>query len=102
VAYNTLLLRRRRELHAAVAQAMAELYPSDEHVETIAFHYSRTDDHQSAAAWLERAGHRAASLYANDTALGHYREAARRLDLIGADDLTRARLAEKMTAVAAT
>ena len=81
VAYNTLVQKRRQELHLATARAIAELYPSDEYVEMIAYHYSRTEDHREAAKWLERAGDRAAGVYANETAIDNYQEARRRLEL---------------------
>ena len=53
VAYNTLVRKRREELHLQTARAIAALYPSDEYVETIAYHYSRTDVGVEAAEWLE-------------------------------------------------
>ena len=78
VAYNTLVQKRRQELHVQTARAIAALYSSDEYVEMIAYHYSRTEEHQEAAQWLERAGDRAADVYAVETAIGHYREAMER------------------------
>jgi len=64
VAYNTLVQRRRKDLHLQTARAIALLYPSDEYVEVIAYHYARTDEDREAAEWLERAGDRAAGVYA--------------------------------------
>ena len=84
VAYNTLVRKRRQELHLRTARAIAALYPSDEYVETIAYHYARTDAGVEAAEWLERAGDRAVSIYANDTAETHYRNAIERLGKLDA------------------
>jgi len=102
VAYNTLVQKRRQELHLATARAIAQLYPSDEYVEMIAYHYSRTEEHGEAAEWLEKAGDRAANIYANETAIDNYQEARRRLDLSGVDQQTLARLDEKLGGVLAT
>jgi len=68
----------------------------------IAYHYSRTEEHGEAAEWLEKAGDRAANIYANETAIDNYQEARRRLDLSGVDQQTLARLDEKLGGVLAT
>jgi tetratricopeptide (TPR) repeat protein len=94
-AYHTLLQKRRRHLHLEAARAVAALYPPEEYVEMIAYHYSRTDEHADAAAWLERAGDRAAAIYASELAIGHYREARLRLERSGAAGEDFARLDEK-------
>ena len=78
-AYNTLVQKRRRDLHLQTARALAALYPTDEYVEIIAYHYARTNEDAEAAPWIERAGDRAAAIYSNVTAIDHYREARRRL-----------------------
>lgn len=65
----------------------------------IAYHYSRTEEHAEAAAWLEKAGDRAAAIYANDTAIGNYQEARERLKLAAAEPTVFARLDEKLGAV---
>lgn len=96
VAYNTLVARRRQELHLQTARAIAILYPTDEYVEMIAYHFSRTEEHAEAASWLERAGDRAAAVYAMDTAIGNYSEARRRLETVGVEAQTTARLDEKL------
>jgi predicted ATPase len=99
LAYNTLVQKRRRQLHLEVARAIAALYPSDEYVEIIAYHYARTTEHAEAAVWLERAGDRAAAIYANEAAIGHFEEAQKRLEIVGPDPATAARLDEKQGAV---
>ena len=47
--------KRRKGLHLQTARAIATLYPSDEYVEMIAYHYGRTDAPE-AAEWLEKEG----------------------------------------------
>jgi adenylate cyclase len=98
VAYNTLVQKRRQELHLQTARAIATLYPADEYVEMIAYHYGRTEVPE-AAEWLERAGDRAAAVYANDEAIGHYGEARRRFEPQGAEQTVLARLEEKLGTV---
>jgi len=102
VAYNTLVQKRRQELHLQTARAMAALYPADEYVEMIAYHYAKTDAHTEAVEWLERAGDRAAGVYANETALEHYREAIERLNELGSQPRIVARLDEKLGSVLVT
>lgn len=98
VAYNTLVQKRRQELHLHTAQAIAALYPANEYLELIAYHYSKTDQHREAGEWLERAGDRAAGVYANETAIASYEEARRRLERAGASQTVLARIHEKIGA----
>lgn len=79
VVYGTLLMRRRREIHERVARALMELYPVGDMVEVIAYHLGQTDNWAEAALWLERAGDRAAAMYANEAAATHYEGARERL-----------------------
>jgi adenylate cyclase len=96
VAYNTLVQKRRQELHLRTATAIASLYPSDEYVEIVAYHYGKTEEHAEAAAWLEKAGDRAAGIYATETAVANYQEARKRQELIGGAPTLLARLDEKL------
>jgi tetratricopeptide (TPR) repeat protein len=54
VAYNSLLLRRRREIHERIGGAIEELYPDrlEEFYEMLAYHYSRSDDSEKAYQYL--------------------------------------------------
>ncbi|HLJ69552.1 MAG TPA: tetratricopeptide repeat protein [Chloroflexota bacterium] len=101
VAYGMLVQKRRKQLHLAAARAIAQLYPSDEYVEMIAYHYARADAPE-AAEWLEKAGDRAASIYANEVAISHYQGARGRLQRPGCDRLQLAHLDEKLGGVLAT
>ncbi|MEU9317307.1 AAA family ATPase [Streptomyces sp. NPDC048295] len=84
--YETLTALRRRQLHAAFAQAVRRRRPDA--VDTLASHFARAHDPR-AAEYLRRAAERAAALYANDTADHYYRDLVARLDA----DAARARLA---------
>ncbi|HEX8918946.1 MAG TPA: tetratricopeptide repeat protein, partial [Chloroflexota bacterium] len=98
-AYNTLVQKRRQALHLATARATAEVYPSDEYIEIIAYHYAKTEEHEEAAQWLERAGDRAVDVYANEAAIAGYQETLRRLELVGAGETAVARIDEKLGGV---
>jgi DNA-binding winged helix-turn-helix (wHTH) protein/tetratricopeptide (TPR) repeat protein len=89
VAYDSLLARRRRDLHLATARALEEFHADrlDEISATLAYHYTRTDLIDEAVVWLMRAGDQAARVYANTEAILHLDLAARRLQRVpeGAD-----------------
>lgn len=96
VVYGTLLMRRRREIHERVARALIELYPADDMIEVIAYHFAQTDSAAAAAAWLERAGDRAAAMYANEAATTHYEGAREHLARSGGSAAALAALDEKL------
>jgi len=81
VAYDSLLSRRRRELHLEAARMLEDLYRDrlDEITERLAHHYVRTDLVLETVTWLVRAADRAARVYANAEAILHLELAARRV-----------------------
>jgi tetratricopeptide (TPR) repeat protein len=81
VAYDSLLARRRRQLHLAAARAIEAIHAErvDDVAATLAYHYARTDLVDEAATWLMRAAGVAARVYANAEAVLHLDLAARRL-----------------------
>lgn len=95
-AYQTLLKRRREALHSATGHALLRLYPADENVDTIAYHFRLTSEHAMAATWLERSADRAAAVFSNEAAVERYREARRRHGLSGAPPEDAARIGEKI------
>jgi tetratricopeptide (TPR) repeat protein len=70
---------RRRHAHAQIAAAL-EHAPGEPPVEQLAEHYRQTDDHEKARLYLERAGDRARSRYAQSAAEGYYRALLERVD----------------------
>jgi tetratricopeptide (TPR) repeat protein len=74
VAYNSLLLRQRRELHRAVGAAIEELYPERlaEHYEELAHHFTQGEEWTKAMEYSTLAGDRAAEAFANAEARAHY------------------------------
>jgi len=67
------LIERRKFLHERAAQALESLFASqlDDHLEELAHHYSRSDNHAKAIEYLGRAGQHAAQHSANTEAIMH-------------------------------
>jgi len=83
VAYQSLLLKHRREIHARIGLAVETVYPDtlEDFYETLAYHYSRSEDTEKALHYLELSGEKSARNYANWEAVRFYQEAIRLLDL---------------------
>lgn len=79
--YERLSRQRRAHLHEALAEVLESQRPED--VDTLAYHYTRSTDAEKALIYLERAGDKAAAVYANDVARAHYAALVERLDGLG-------------------
>ena len=77
VAYNSLLLQRRKELHGTIARAIEELYAErlGEHYEVLAYHFARAEDRAKSLEYLVKAAQKAASTFANREAVVLYEQA---------------------------
>jgi class 3 adenylate cyclase/tetratricopeptide (TPR) repeat protein len=77
VAYQTILLKRRREFHRQVAEAIEVLFPEQllELASQLAFHFREAGDFTLAIRYFAMAGEDAFRLYANSEAIAHYDEA---------------------------
>jgi class 3 adenylate cyclase/tetratricopeptide (TPR) repeat protein len=55
VAYNSLLLKRRKEIHEQIGQAIENLYPErlEEFYEMLAYHYSKSNNRTKAYEYLK-------------------------------------------------
>lgn len=91
VAYRSLLLTRRRQLHGRIAQWL-EANAGEESLPAIATHYHDSDDLDKAREYLPKAAERAASLNALHEALTFYLQAA---DLFRDEPPQRARMLEQ-------
>jgi class 3 adenylate cyclase len=80
--YRSLLRKRRAALHLDAARAIESLYADriEEHVERLAYHYDRTGDADSAAAYLFRAGEKSRRAHLNEEALATFRRALERVE----------------------
>jgi class 3 adenylate cyclase/tetratricopeptide (TPR) repeat protein len=98
VAYNSLLMQRRRELHRLIGRAIEDLHADRlaEHYEVLAYHFSRGSDRVKALEYAMKAGAKAAGAYANREALALYEQA---LALAGDDRRARADLLKNLATV---
>jgi tetratricopeptide (TPR) repeat protein len=82
VVYNGLLLKERRLIHEKIGLVMEELLHDHlpEFYETLAYHYSQSDNFQKAYEYLKLSGEKAAKNYANNETIRFYKEAIRMLD----------------------
>jgi hypothetical protein len=85
VAYTSMLLARRRELHKAAAEAIEKLFPDrlDDLSATLGYHYERAEAARPALHYLERAAARAQATFANTEALAFYRSALAQVERLG-------------------
>jgi class 3 adenylate cyclase len=74
VAYYSLLLKRRKEIHAEVGRAIEALYPDrlEEHYELLAYHYSRSANADKAVDYLDWANRKAVKLRAMEEAKAYF------------------------------
>jgi tetratricopeptide (TPR) repeat protein len=85
VAYNNLLMQRRKELHRLIAMAIEDLYAErlPESYEILAYHYERGEVWEKALEYLVKAGQKAQQAYANQEALDHYHRAVDMCERLG-------------------
>ena len=85
VAYNSLLLARRKQLHKLVAETLEQLFPDrlDELAATLGYHLERADAPERAIPYLERAAERARATFANAEAIAFYQSTIAQLDRVG-------------------
>jgi tetratricopeptide (TPR) repeat protein len=86
VAYNSLLVQRRKELHRLIGLAIEELYADRlaEQYEVLAYHFSRGEEWAKALAYLCKAAEKATKAFATREALGLYDQALEAAGQLGA------------------
>jgi class 3 adenylate cyclase/tetratricopeptide (TPR) repeat protein len=84
VAYDSLLLKRRKEIHEKIGEAIEALYPDrlQEYCELLAYHYSHSANTDKAVEYLDLANKKAANLNAMEQAKGYFYEALKLLDIL--------------------
>jgi class 3 adenylate cyclase/predicted ATPase len=77
VAYNSLLIGRRKLLHERAGQALESMFAEqlDDHLGELAHHFSRSDNVSKAVEYLGRAGRQALQRSAHTAAIGSLKEA---------------------------
>jgi class 3 adenylate cyclase/tetratricopeptide (TPR) repeat protein len=93
VAYNSLLLKRRKEIHERIGQAIEQIYQErlEEFYEVLGHHYARSDNSQKALEYLSRANQKAARVNAMQEAKAYFDEAMKILDTLPQTELNRKR-----------
>ena len=88
VAYNSLLLKRRKEIHEKIGRAIEEIYPDrlEEFYEMLAYHYSKSDNLEKAYQYLKLSGNKAMRSYSPTEAFRFYRDAIGILKQMGQTD----------------
>jgi predicted ATPase/class 3 adenylate cyclase len=87
VAYESLLLKRRKEIHEQIGTAIEALYPDrlEEHYELLAYHYARSANTEKALQFLDLANQKTAKLNAMEEAKVYFDEAMEILDTLPED-----------------
>jgi class 3 adenylate cyclase/tetratricopeptide (TPR) repeat protein len=100
VAYDSVLVQRRKALHSLVGRAIEELYRDRlvEHYESLAHHFSVAEDWERALRYHELASQKAVEAYANPSAAEHCRRALAIADRLGeaVPDERRREVAERL------
>jgi tetratricopeptide (TPR) repeat protein len=75
--YESILMARRRELHARVAETIEALFAGrlEEFYGLLAYHYAHAERWEKAQSYLMKAGDQAGRVAADGEALAHYRQA---------------------------
>ena len=86
VAYESVVLERRKSLHCSIGRVIEELYADrlSEHYETLAHHYGRGEDWARALHYHELSSEKAAEAHANRATVQHCRAALAIADRLGA------------------
>jgi class 3 adenylate cyclase/tetratricopeptide (TPR) repeat protein len=73
VAYNSVLIERRKTLHEQTGQAIEAIYHDrlEEHYSELAHHYQRSNNIEKAITYLQKAGQQAVQRSANGEAITH-------------------------------
>jgi len=77
VAYDSLLVRRRQELHWLIGQTIEKLYADRlaEQYEVLAYHFAQGEQWTKALEYFCKAAEKAAQTFANREAVAHYDQA---------------------------
>jgi tetratricopeptide (TPR) repeat protein len=85
VAYESVLVQRRKALHRIVGSAIEELYRDRlvEHYEALAHHFTEAEEWEGALRYHELASEKSTAAYANHAAAEHCRSALAIADRLG-------------------
>ena len=82
VAYGSLLLKRKKEIHEKIGHVIEELYAErlEEYYDVLAYHYKRSDNKEKAFVYLDLANRKAFNASAMEDAKGYFYKAMQILD----------------------
>jgi len=82
VAYSSLLIKRRKEIHEKIGDVIEELYPErlEEYYEVLAYHYERSDKKEKALKYLYLANQKASNASSMEDAKAYFDKAMKILD----------------------
>jgi class 3 adenylate cyclase len=102
-AYNTILLRRRRELHLQVGEAMESLFGdrAEEYAHRLAQHFAAGGDSNKSYRYYVMAGDVAAAMSADAEAADHFTHALQAAEAVGIPPTERASLERRVRALGA-
>jgi len=88
VAYNSVLIERRKLLHERIGSAMEASFPQsiDDHLSQLAYHYGRSANVRKALDYLRLAGRQAHQRLAHGEAIAHLNAALQLLKSLPEDD----------------
>jgi len=74
VAYNSLLYKRKKEIHGKIGEAIEQLYTErlEEFYEMLAYHFVQAEDWEKAFLYMSKSGAKARQAFANHEAIGFY------------------------------
>jgi len=96
VAYDSLLQKKKQEIHEKIGQIIEELYSDriEEFYEMLAYHYSKSGNLEKTYQYLKLSADKASRRYANRESFYFYREAVNILNKIPEIEVNRKRLIE--------
>jgi len=82
VAYGSLLVKRKKEIHEKIGNVIEELYAErlEEYYEVLAYHYERSDNKEKAFKYIDLANKKALKASAMEDAKGYFYKAMEILD----------------------
>jgi tetratricopeptide (TPR) repeat protein len=91
VVYNSLLLKKRKEIHEKIAKTIEKLYIDrlEEFYEILAYHYSESEIEEKAISYWHLAGRRAVKLYAMNEAIDHFTRCLQLIESLPSADYKR-------------
>jgi len=93
VAYNSLLQKKRQQIHESIGQAIESLYSErlEEFYEVLAFHYARSNNKDKAIEYIDLSSQKAVELSAMEEAMAYFEKAMHLLDKQPNDKLNKKR-----------